>query len=75
VEAGKDKLLETRRQVQQGWTAIHEILVAEGQPELAAQVRRFAERMPPPRTQKEWIAATLLERSRDAIARDEHLTR
>jgi hypothetical protein len=37
-EAGKAKLLETRRHVEQGWWAISDILVAEGRAELAAQV-------------------------------------
>ena len=48
VEAGKAKLLETRRKVERGWWAVSDILVAEGRPELAAQVRRFSAQMPPP---------------------------
>jgi hypothetical protein len=57
VEAGKAKLLETRRAVERGWWAVSDILVAEGRPELAAQVRRFSAQMPPPWTDREWIAA------------------
>src|SRR5438876_2736242 len=48
IEPAKAKLLETRREVQRGWRAVSEILVAEGHPDLAAQVRDFAARMPPP---------------------------
>src|SRR5437868_4037657 len=59
VEAGKAKLLETRKQVQQGWWAISDLLVAEGRAELAIQVRRFAAQMPPARTDRESIAEEL----------------
>jgi type IV secretory pathway VirD2 relaxase len=47
-EAGKAKLLETRSVVERGWWAVSHILVAEGRPELAAQVTRFSAQMPPP---------------------------
>ena len=65
VEAGKAKLLETRREVEQGWWAVSDILVAEGRPELAAQVRRFSAEMPPPWTDRESIAEALRRRSRE----------
>lgn len=56
VEAGKARLLETRREVERGWWAISEILVAEGRLELAVLARLFADQMPPPWTDREWIA-------------------
>jgi Relaxase/Mobilisation nuclease domain len=56
VEAGRAKMLETRRRVQQGWSAVSKILVAEGQLDLAAQVRPFAVEMSPPRTQMQQLA-------------------
>jgi hypothetical protein len=59
VEAGKARLLETRREVERGWWAVSDILVAEGRSELAAQVRRFAAQMPPPWTGRESVAETL----------------
>lgn len=59
VEAGKARLLETRREVERGWWAVSDILVAEGRPELAAEVRRFSDQMPPPWTDRESIARTL----------------
>jgi hypothetical protein len=59
VEAGKVRLLETRREVERGWWTVTDILVAEGRPELAAQVRRFSAQMPPPWTERESIAEAL----------------
>jgi hypothetical protein len=53
-----------------GWWGVSEILIAEGQPELAAQVRAVAAKMPPPRTDREAIAEQLLERVRHARLRE-----
>jgi Relaxase/Mobilisation nuclease domain len=64
VVAGKAKLLKTRREVERGWWAVSDILGNEGQPELAAKVRQFVERMPPPRTENEQLS-TRLHRERD----------
>jgi hypothetical protein len=75
VEAGKARLLETRKQVERGWWAVSDILVAEGRPELAAQVRRFVSEMSPPRTEKELIAHELLARSRKAHVRESSVAR
>ncbi len=52
VEPGRLRLV-ARKEVQRGWRAVSEILLNQGQAELAAQVRRFADQMPPPRTEKE----------------------
>jgi hypothetical protein len=71
VEAGKAKLLETRREVEWGWRAVSDILVAEGRPELAAQVRRFSAQMPPPKTDRESIAESLRRRTRNVRTRDD----
>jgi Relaxase/Mobilisation nuclease domain len=71
VEAGKAKLLETRRAVERGWWAVSDILVADGRAELAAQVRRFVAQMPPPRTDRELIAQTLRGHTRGAPLRDD----
>jgi hypothetical protein len=59
IEAGKANLLETRRAVERGWWAVSDVLVAEGRPELASQVRRFSAQMPPPWTDRESIAQAL----------------
>jgi type IV secretion system T-DNA border endonuclease VirD2 len=77
VEAGKTKMLETRIQVGQGWRAVSDRLVSEGKSALAAEVTRFAERMPRPRTEKEQIAQGLIEHvhRRRARDREQQLTR
>jgi len=60
-EAGKAKLTETRENVRGAWWTVSEILIRERQPDLAAQVRRFAEQMPPPMTDREWFIGKLAE--------------
>jgi hypothetical protein len=75
VEAGKARLLETRQQVERGWWAVGDILVAEGRPELAAQVRRFSAQMPPPWTDREAIAETLRRHTRELRTRDDPAAR
>jgi hypothetical protein len=61
-ESGRQVLLHTRKEVERGWRAIKEILNREGRRQLAADVRQFVEKMPPPRTEKERIASALLRR-------------
>jgi predicted transcriptional regulator len=75
VEAGKAKMLGTRREVERGWWAVSDILVAEGRPELAAEVRQFSAQMPPPRTDRESIAEAIRRYNRKVRARDNHPTR
>jgi hypothetical protein len=70
IEAGKARLLNTRREVERGWWAVSDILVAERRPELAAQVRRFSAQMPPPWTDRESIAQTLRRHRREEWPRD-----
>jgi hypothetical protein len=69
VEPGKTKLLYTRREVEQGWSSVSDILVAEGRSELAAQVRRFSVQMRPPCTDRESIAEVLRRNTRDVRTR------
>ena len=64
AEPGKSTLVVTRKQIEAGWRAASELLLAQGHPELAAQVKRFWAQMPPPRTDNEHIAAALLEQRR-----------
>jgi hypothetical protein len=75
VEAGKTKVLHTRKDVVEGWRAVSEILVREGRRELARDVQRFVQNMPPARTENELLAAQLLGRARDVRARDKAPTR
>jgi hypothetical protein len=65
---GGAQLLDTRREVVRGWEAMAQHLDSQGQRELAAQVRGFVERMPPPSTEKQWIAGEL--KARMAHARE-----
>jgi hypothetical protein len=69
TERGKTRLIETREAVRRGWEAVSELLIAEGRPELAAEVTRFAAQLPPPRTDKEQIADALRKHLREARAR------
>jgi hypothetical protein len=69
-EPGKAKLVATRREVQRGWAATSDILSSAGQPQLAAHVRRFAEQMAPPLTEKESIAQGLVARARAPFAKE-----
>jgi hypothetical protein len=75
LRAGKAALLETRRKVERGWWAISDILIAEGRPELAAQVRRFSAQMRPPQTEVESIAEALRMRLHEPRTRAEPAAR
>jgi hypothetical protein len=69
-EPGKRKLTATRKEVERGWIATSDRLLAEGWPELSAQTRRFVNEMPLPSTEQEQLAAALLVRSRPVPERD-----
>jgi hypothetical protein len=75
TERGKSSLLETRQEVERGWRAVSDILVGEGQRELAAHVRRFVAEMPSPRTENEQIAAQLKQRALLQRVTDRPITR
>jgi len=75
AETGKSTLLQTRKNLERGWQAVSEILARERQPELAAQAERFVNQMPPPSTEKEQIAARLLEQVREHRVRQQPVTR
>jgi hypothetical protein len=64
-EVGKSRLQHTRRDVERGWYAVAEIVKRDGMHDLAAQVRRFVQAMPPVRTDREWVAQRLHARVRD----------
>src|SRR5579885_493567 len=69
-EAGKEKLIETRKAVERGWWEASEILARQGWRELAKEVKQFIDRMPPPRTDLEMLAEKLGTRQRDVRARE-----
>jgi hypothetical protein len=64
IEPGKARIIQTRRDVERGWAAMRALLTDQGEAELAAHVNRFIDRMPPPYTDNEWIAAALRDQSR-----------
>lgn len=69
VEPGKKVLVETRKDVVRGWLGLARRLADEGHGELASELSRFVNAMPPPRTDREWIAEQLrrsLEAARSA---------
>jgi hypothetical protein len=72
VETGKTTIIQTRMKVERGWRVVRDRLVSDGQSALAAEVGRFADRMPPPRTDRERIAHDLLERVRRHRELDQH---
>lgn len=59
AEPGKETLVATRKAVGRGWREVSEILAAQGYRELAAEVMRFVDRMPPARSDREVIAEAL----------------
>jgi hypothetical protein len=69
-EPGKAILIETRKMTERGWWEASEILAAQGQPELAKEVKQFLGRMPPPRTDREMIAEGVRRHHREAQARE-----
>jgi hypothetical protein len=75
VESGKAKLIRTRQEVRHGWQAVSGKLTRQGQPEIAAQVKRYVEQMARPLTEKEYIATTLLEHAREPKTREIEMTR
>lgn len=72
VEPAKAQLLETRRAVVRGWRAVAEDLDHQNEADLAEAVRRFLDGMAAPKTEKEWIAQTLIDESN---AKKRELTR
>ena len=59
-EAGKATLMRTRTEVVRGWERTAERLDVQGERILASDVRKFVDGMPPPRTDREQVAAGIL---------------
>ena len=74
VEPGKRALVETRRQVENGWLSVARLLTKDGHHDLAGDVQRFVERMPAARTEREWISQELRQRISDPRVRDQYRT-
>lgn len=67
-EPGKATLVATRREVEQGWYAIHDILERAGHSEVARDIRQFLARMRPPLTEMEQLAVDV-DRKRTELVR------
>jgi hypothetical protein len=70
IEPGKEGLVATRNKVRRAWSAVGDILIRQQQPDLARQVRRFVDHLPPVMTEKEVIAAQLHAHMREPTKRD-----
>jgi hypothetical protein len=69
-EAGKTTLTETRKEVTRGWLTIARRLAMSGQHDVASDVRRFVNQLPPPRTEREWVAHHLSQYTQILLARE-----
>jgi hypothetical protein len=67
-ESGKETLQSTREKVVREWELTATRLDAHGERLLAEDVRSFAGNLPPPRTDREWVAAGILA---EIVRRDE----
>jgi hypothetical protein len=74
-EPGKHKLVETRKAVEGGWRSIANLLEKDRRHDLAEDVRRFVDRMPAARTDRELIAHELRQRLRGPRIRDHQPSR
>jgi hypothetical protein len=70
VDPGMRTLVETRRHVEIGWQNLALNLAKDGHKDLARDVQRFLDRMPPARTDKVLIAAELLRHTREPRVKD-----
>jgi hypothetical protein len=62
-EPAQTRILETRRDIVRGWGEVADILVLQGEVQLAQAVRNFIRRLPPARTERERIREELLGRA------------
>ena len=69
VEQGNARLLGTRKEIERGWRAVGDILMGQGQRELAKYVSRFVIAMPRPMTDRDRIAENLRSQIRGPKSR------
>jgi hypothetical protein len=75
VEPVKAKLIASRAVVERAWLGVSDILIDQGQPELAADLRRFVSQMEPPRTDKEWLFGQAHTPVHQALVKDRPVSR
>jgi hypothetical protein len=68
VEGEKAAMTQARSEVRRAWRAVSDLLVLHRQADLAQQVRQFVAQMPPVMTDKEYLAARILEQQRGTSA-------
>lgn len=74
-DPGRETMKETRNEVLRGWRVMREILVQEGQPQLADTVAHFADKMPAIRTEKQQLAQAVGSSPRDCTRHERPITR
>jgi hypothetical protein len=75
VEPGKRTLAETRRRVESGWLNLAIGLAKDGHKDLAHDVQRFVDHMPPARTEREQVSHELRQHVRDPRVLEQRPTR
>jgi hypothetical protein len=74
-EPGKRTLVDTRRRVENSWRTVSSLLAKDGHHDLANDVQRFVDWMPPARTERESVAHELRQHLREPRSRDQYSTR
>jgi len=71
AEHGNQKLVQTRKAVEDGWRSVSRLLWKSGRQDLADEVQRFVERMPPTLADGARFAQELRQRTRDSRDREQ----
>jgi hypothetical protein len=66
IDPGKATLSNTRKEIDREWRTVSELLDRQGHSELADGVRRFRSNMEPPLTDREQVAAEIIDRAHGA---------
>jgi hypothetical protein len=75
TDTGKRKLIGTRMAVEDGWRSVVNMLAKGGHANLASDVRRFLDQMPPAQTERESVAHELRRHRPDSRVRDQSTVR
>ncbi len=73
--SGAAQVRRTRMDVMRGWEGVRDLLLIEGRHQLASDVARFINQMPPARTEKERLAHELMTLVRQEREKDRSLLR
>ena len=64
IERVKAPMIQARRKIGRAWQTVSDLLLRQERADLAQEVRKFVAQMPPVMTDKEYLAARLLEQQR-----------